>query len=240
MTDDRANIFKSRLFRFILPVLLAFACYAAWKIYDIYTNTGFVSKAALSKPNDIKMGTLPPPVPSPVRASSGVPVLETKAPDTRPKEPPLAAEAPITAPSDRVQDLSNKYRLRVSGFWEGRGRRGGIIEWREGSGTLIKSYTFDELQGMGYTVMSNNFGTVATLVNGPIHFIATMWALDSNQGVLNNAQTDIVRGRQFDGSNSIYAPSQDAQSRSSKPAEPQIIEKEPETSIVHRTIKMTK
>lgn len=203
--DSRANIFKSKFFRYILPLSLALGCVAVWKVSDVFTN-GF------SQPKKVATNSAGFPIASSVVPGANVLVPSQPAPPTAvkppsvegPKEPMLPSERPISAPQDRVQILSEKYRLRVGGYWEGRGKKNGFIEWRDDNNTLKNRFTFDEMQGFGYTVMSNQFGTVATIVNGPIHFVATAWGLDSNSGVMNQQQQESVRGSQS--ASSSYTP----------------------------------
>lgn len=187
LSDSRANIFKSRLFKYTIPIAMLCAAYGAYYVYGLF-HDGFV------KPAQVVVSPKTTPVSQHAPGLVSLPVAAAVLSPEKAKEPPLPSETVIDAPQDRIQLLSAKYRMRVAGFWEGRGKRNGFIEWRESSGTLINRFTFDEVQGMGYTVMSNQFGTVVTLVNGPIHYIATMWSLDTNQGVLNQQQVDSTKG----------------------------------------------
>lgn len=186
--DDRANVFKSKFFRLVMPFALVVGCVGLWKLYDVGQNGFGPSKPSMQAPKPVQTGP-GTPIPTPAVYTPTTPVPLASA-----KEAPLPSEAPISAPQDRVQQLSQKYRIRVGGYWEGRGKRNGFIEWRDESNTLRNRFTFDEMQGMGYTVMANQFGTVVTIVNGPIHFIATMWPLDSHEGVANQAQVESTRG----------------------------------------------
>lgn len=225
--DARANIFKSNFFRFVIPAGFVIAALGAWYVYGVF-QTGFVKTPPSKSAPSLSQESLGSGVPSNVSIPSIKAVL---GPD-KAKEPPLPSEAVIDAPQDRIQALSSKYRIRVGGYWEGRGKRNGFVEWREVSGTLVNRLTFDEVQGMGYTVMANQFGTVITLVNGPIHYIATMWPLDSNQGVANQQQIDSTRGPQQ--STFVATPDSPIVQAPPKPL-PQIGELPPGTNPPHRT-----
>lgn len=195
--DKRSNILYSKFFRVVLPLAFAFGSVGAWYFYDVMHNGFATEKTKKVVANaQLNLGAKQS-LPIPDNAPSVVVSQQKPVDSQKLKESSLPSEAPIDAPQDRVQILSSKYRLRVAGYWEGRGKRNGFIEWRDESGTLRNRFTFDEMQGMGYTVMANQFGTVVTLVNGPIHYIATMWALDSHEGVANQQQIDATRGNSY-------------------------------------------
>lgn len=196
-TDDRANVFKSKTFRFLLPLAGIMTLLGIAYLVSFFRAETFVKEE-----------------PPKQTQSAPATVLPVASPTPQPLAKPLALPSPVepvqkvgerlmsendfsaTSPQDRVQTLSGKYRLRVGGFWEGRGKRNGFIEWRDDSNTIKARYSFDELQGMGYTVMSNQFGTVVTLVNGPAHYLATMWPIDSSFAQPNQEQVRAMDGRQ--------------------------------------------
>lgn len=185
--DDRANVFKSSFFKFVLPLVAILMLLCIWHVVGFFRNTPVKEAPAKTQvANPVgHVSAASTPVVSP--SSSPTPVKK--------ESEKLFSETDfsLTSPQDRVQTLSAKYRLRVGGFWEGRGKRNGFVEWRDDGKTLIAQYSFDDLQGMGYTVMSNQFGTVVTLVNGPAHFMATMWPLDSSLGRANEQTLSTVK-----------------------------------------------
>lgn len=189
--DDRAVVWKKPYIKYGVPIALVMVISGLSSIYDFFVHPkiGMKPQANIVAPSAPSFNAVVP-----VRES--LPPASVKKPE-EPKEM-LHSETPIEAPQDRVQMLSKKYRLRVGGYWEGRGKRNGYIEWRSDGGALVNRFTFDEMAGFGYTVMANQFGTVVTIVNGPVHYVATMWPLDFDKGVASQRALD-QSGRNLSG-----------------------------------------
>lgn len=180
LVDGRAVIWNRPLFRYILPafgaLFLAALIYVVW-----FFKSGAAVPSKSSEPIDG------------ARQFSGGQVVSAPAPLPAPASAPVSASAPggangaplplpqslsLSEPKDVVESLNERGRIRLLGFVRVGDSLRGLVEWRDSALNLVHAMTFLELSGLGYMVMTNQTGTIATLRKGDTEIVALAWPLD--------------------------------------------------------------
>lgn len=191
--DDRANIFRSKVFRKWLP-LYSVAALAAL-VYVVWAFSGGLAgnlnekaqKQAVKekpKPESFKVETKPGEL-AQVEYQQGKPV------DLRPVT--IGQSAPISEPADFIDDLNGKYRIRLGGSVRGERRAVGFIEWRDTDLGVKERLSFVQLQGLGWLVMISTDGGLAILQKGSRRVIASAWPIEDQRGRVTEAQTAQIK-----------------------------------------------
>lgn len=177
--DPRSVIWNHPFFKRwgrIALVVLAGCAWYVWHLFHGGLQESIVKKnpmAQASGPISTETKTVPAPTPM---------TAKDRFPD--PLEPP-----------DVIEDLTTKNKIRLLGWWRVGQKTDGLIEWRDAGNTLVHKMTFTDLGGLGWTVMVNQSATIATLVKGPAHFVATAWPIDRAEGRTSETTQQIVSGR---------------------------------------------
>lgn len=102
-------------------------------------------------------------------------------PASVPAPEPEKQIAEPTPPADIVQELSQKNRIRLIGYWKDGAATNALIEWRDSGAGLVHSMNSRDLSGLGWNVFVNQDGTIATMQKGSVRLIATSWQIDTRQ-----------------------------------------------------------
>lgn len=191
--DDRANIFRSKVFRKWLP-LYGVAALAALA-YVVWAFTGGLAGNLNDK--------------APQQAKKQKPQTETIRVETNPGEHAqteyrqgkpvelrpisLSQPAPLVEPADFIDDLNSKYRIRLGGSVRGERRAVGVIEWRDTDLGVKERLTFVQLQGLGWLVMISADGGLAILQKGSRRVVASSWPIEDTRGRVTEAQQAQIR-----------------------------------------------
>lgn len=171
--DPRGVIWNHPLFRRWLPLaLLVFLGlgYYVWGLFHGGLESSINKKIA------------PAPVANTQVASNVVLGGAVAAPAAPSVVSRVAAVVEPKEPLDYVEDLNSRARVRLVGFVRVGSITKGWIEWRDASNNLVDNLSFLDLAGLGYVVMVNQTGTVASLRKGPTMITAVSWPIDKAMG----------------------------------------------------------
>lgn len=204
--DDRANIWKSPVFRKWIPIYCV--CALVGLGYIIYAfNGGLVKdpkkepvKEAAAKPQATpetrtEVRTVPAPqiAPSvPTQAATSQENREGKLIGTRPEIIPVNQLQPVSSP-DYIEQLSSRYRVRLGGLIKGRKHMEGIIEWRDESDGVKEVLSLRDVSGLGWLLLLSPDGTVGTLQKGDHRYVVTQWPLRDIRGRVTEAQNQQIK-----------------------------------------------
>lgn len=195
--DDRANIWKTPMFRKWLPLGLVISVIAIG--YIVYLFRGGLADMTTRK-SDQAAGTgeyrkqlSSEELLRQVDKGAGL-VERTKAeqlqkekPVSKPKEPELSA------PSDWVAELVKKYRPRLAGYVSGSGRTLGSVEfWGDGQ-DIRERLSFHQLGGLGWLVLVAPDGSIATMQRGEVKVVVTTWPIDEGRTKVSDARNNEIR-----------------------------------------------
>lgn len=186
--DERANIFKSAMFRKWLPILgVCVLCSIGYMVYLF--NGGLAPATASVKP---------------VRVTETITKSEGGKEQTRQfvdgKEYVLADKAKdkakdendpvkITAAKineldlpDVVAELSKNNRIRLGMILRTAKHTRVIVEWRDASQRVVESMDNDDLEMLGWHVATTNNNRMVILANPEKRFVATAWPIETQEG----------------------------------------------------------
>lgn len=191
--DDRANIFRSKVFRKWIP-LYSVAALAAL-VYVVWAFTGGLAGNINDKAQKQAVKEQPKPETLKVDVKAGeLPQVEYqlgKPAELRPVS--FGQPSAIAEPADFIDDLSSKYRIRLGGSVRGERRAVGYIEWRDTDLGIKERLSFVQLQGLGWLVMLSTDGGLATLHKGSRRVIASAWPIEDQRGRVTEAQTAQIK-----------------------------------------------
>lgn len=185
--DDRANIFKSAMFRKWLP-MLGVAVVAAVG-YIIYLFNGGLAPA----------GPKPVKVTETVTTSSGGQKEQTRQfidgkefvpagvdkdkdkPETEPVKTSETKHNEIDLP-DVVSELSRSNKIRLGLIVRTAKRTRVIVEWRDSSYRVVEQMDEDDLEMLGWHVATTNNNRMVILASPERRLIATAWPLETKEG----------------------------------------------------------
>lgn len=198
--DDRANIFKTAVFRKWVPLYGAVALVALWYVYHAFT--GGLAKSTEKPPEapakaqavpDTKAAPIPQNEPrSPAQPVQTQEYKDGKMVGTRPMIIPANEVQPAYQP-DYIEQLSNRYRVRLGGLIRGARHTEGVIEWRDESDGVMESLSLRDVSGMGWLLLLSPDGTVGTLQKADRRYVVTQWPLRDTKGRLTASQTEQLR-----------------------------------------------
>jgi len=175
--DSRASLLSSKMVRVGLPVMLAVAYLAFNYVWGFFHSDGTQFQKGAKSPHVQTSGTKPA---SPaVVAPQPVDVAAVN-----------AARAAAAAPkvTDYIAQISDKWRVRLSGLIEGRDRTVVLLEWLDDSLHRRERLTGGELMKLGWVVQVEAPGVVK-LSKGELTVLATAWPIDTD-GAISERQLD--------------------------------------------------
>jgi len=196
--DDRANIFKTAVFKKWVPIYIVVAVGALG--FVIYAFSGGLAK---TPPKPQPAATAPAQPAQPIQPAQ-TRTIEPDAPKTQPgqvgvyQDGKLVGTRPEIIPANTVQpalqpdyieQLTNRYRIRLTGVIQGSGHSTGIVEWRDESDGIKEQLTFRDVSGFGWLLLLSPDGTVGTMTKADRRYIVTAWPLQDTRGRLTEQQT---------------------------------------------------
>lgn len=172
-TDKRANFVRQWVVG-SLPICIGLAVwggYTAWKFFH-------------------------PPEPAKQVAAAGpvkaAPPTVAMAPASVQTEAPKGEVAKDSRSAQEVyfSDLTTKYRPRLAGLIEAKGRVDGVVEWVDGGARVFERLTLDQLRDLGTAVQLTR-GTVRLTLGGWSQLV-TMWPTQA-EGVVSQARLNEMR-----------------------------------------------
>lgn len=176
--DERANIFKSAMFRKWLPILgvavLAAVCYIIYlfngglapstpkpvKVVETVTTNAGTAQAKTVTTIDGKEQGKEPAKDEPIKVAKG----ESKSD---------AMDLP-----DIVGELSKSNRIRLALIVRTAKRTRVIVEWRDASGQIIDQMDDDDLETLGWHVATTNNNRMVILASPEKRLIASAWPIE--------------------------------------------------------------
>lgn len=200
-SDDRANIFKSAIFRKWLPLYGAVAVVALGYVVYVFQGNGLVKEEKTAKAPaqgqpvapKVQPGEKPQQPPSLFGgASPGQSQASGNLIGTRPEMLPANQVQPLYQ-ADYIEQLTNKYRIRLAGLVRGAKRTLAVLEWRDEADGIKESITHETVMGFGWMLLISPDGSVATLQKGDRRYVVTQWPLQDGKGRLSQNQNDQVK-----------------------------------------------
>jgi zona occludens toxin len=167
--DSRTNILKTPLFRIYLPVAFAIAMSAAYWLYGFFHP---VANAPISPPVQQKVvsnATTALPAPAgPVNA----PVVPNSSPQSKP------SSALNYTPDRYPVYLLENYRPRLAALVRSSSKIMGIVEFLDDSFHVKDSFTFKQLESLGWTVTPTEQGVYLHRYKDDLMILVTQWPID--------------------------------------------------------------
>ena len=177
--DERANVWNSKVLKRTLPIYLVIAVIALGVVVWAFKG-GIVKEEA--KPKEAKSETK-----QEIKTATPAPAAPVAVPQAAPVKEQAAEYMPLPA-ADIVDHFTAKYRARLAGFIEFRGKRQGFIEWRDTDNGVREVLTLNALQGLGWLVLVSPDGQMAMLQKVDRKYYVTAWPIDNVMGTLSQQQ----------------------------------------------------
>lgn len=195
--DDRANIFKSAIFRRWLPLYGVVFIVALGVV--IWAFKGGIVGDAAKEPAKAQPAPAQPAPPPPQPRREPPPQQEQKIVP----EPPNKNSTPVfkisehevqpVQQADFIDDLCKKYRIRLGGVIRGVRQTTAVIEWRNEQDGLAEQLRLHDVSGFGWMVMISADGRIATMQKGDRRYVVTSWPLQDERGRATEVQQQAVR-----------------------------------------------
>lgn len=201
--DDRANVWKSPMFRKWIPLAGFVALIGIG--YIVHLFRGGLVDTPKEPAKTAQASTVKPVKVTETLTTSGPgqpekTVVLTNAEPVK-KEPEKAAAdrtGDFDIP-DLVADLSKDNRIRVAGYIRSANRTKVIIEWRDTANKVVDSLTNSDLESLGWHVLADNEGRIVVLARPGQRLLATAWPIDEPVGkVLTEEKAKIAAVGQRD------------------------------------------
>lgn len=198
LVEERAVIWNSPIFRRWLPLAGVVACVCVWYVWDFF-HGGFEKSLPSSKNASVVVKSVSPTVqPASLVSSVSSPAAPASAASSSVLNGPLPPH-----PIDLLQSLTLSYSIRLGGVVRQlTGRVAGWVEWRGASGELIRSLTFRQIEGLGYSLWVDTSGASAVLARGDYRLLIMQWAVDKREAAVSETQN-----RKISGADSLSAAS---------------------------------
>lgn len=205
--DERANVWTHPILKKWMPAFGVVLDFSIYQIFSFFSgNNGL--------PNDQKN---PPPAaqtpahlqsaPAPVAlppgfTPTGSPPVASPIP-TQPPPAPLdrpsgaseykslvgAAQSLPDDPTDAIDDLSKRLRIRFGGYARMGDQVKGFLDWHDASYEAVEHLSFDQVKNFGWTVFISADGDFAEIRKGRRSYIATTWPIP-HRGTTNPTTID--------------------------------------------------
>lgn len=177
--DKRASIWASPIFRKWLPIFVVCAGFGIYYLWDALggggIERGINKNAKPATPQTAKQTTVQPVGAKP---PSPVPVVELKRYE-----------------KDFVQDLSERYRLRVSAIIKSAKKATATFEWYDESLRVQERLSMRSIVRFGYAVELDSDMETATITKGAVTYVATQFPLET-YGQTSERQQQQIQGRE--------------------------------------------
>lgn len=179
--DKRQNIFNSKAFKQYIPYCLVALGLAGWYLYSSFKGGG------LEKSLGGQHAGATPTMSAPAASSA-----------TLAKTTPAVPVPEKKYEKDFVQDLSERYRLRLSAVIRGQGKMTAMFEWFDDGLRSVEHLTMVQLTRLGYEVLISPELDSATITKGKVMYVATQFPLETTARVSDARQREIAGGDRAD------------------------------------------
>jgi zona occludens toxin len=205
--DERANVWNNPVLKKWLPVYGGVFIVACYLVYDAFAGDTLTKNAldqeaknkAQSTPAQV-VNPAPQPVQNPLPTATPQPAQKTATnsftggSNVQPKTPLFIDENVIPdPPPDLIDHLSQKGRIRLTGFIRKGNQSEGWIEWRSDSFAVLERMSFSTLKTLGWNVLVNQEMDMAILQNYHKRYIATVWPLPDPQGKITENKNEEIK-----------------------------------------------
>lgn len=170
LKDDRATVWGSGLFRYVIPSALFVAVWGGIELWGYFHPDAPVESPPSDKPRPVAV--VAPPVA--VGAAPSAPTAPSRVSDTAVRDRLAFDIAPARS---MLGDLSAEHRIRLAAVLVSGGRVDGVVEWVADGGRVIHRLTFRQLRDLGVTVEPRG-DAGAILRSGSGAWLATTWPTD--------------------------------------------------------------
>ncbi len=167
--DKRANIWNSKVFRRWIPLFGVVFVAALGYLYWAFYGGGLAGQTTSTLPPSKPVTPAPATTPQPAARPPGQTVIT----DAVPAEP--------KKPADLIEDLSKKYRLRVSAILRSSKGESAMFEWYDEGLKLKERMTLFTIVKLGYTVHLDDDMRYAIVSKDQLQFVATQFSTE-NEG----------------------------------------------------------
>jgi zona occludens toxin len=175
--DSRAVIWNTWAFKVAIPGFVAVLAFAGWYLYGLLWGGELMQPEKTTKPAHVQPVEQPP--------ARQVQHIEDIAP-VRHQEP-----QPKHEPPDYVQDITAKWRPRLSGWMMMGAKIEGVIEWYDASLRKQEQLSVNQLVSLGYSYEYRS--ELLVIRKGEWETIVTTWPMEAI-GRLSQAQNREVGG----------------------------------------------
>lgn len=162
LKDDRATVWGSGLFRYIIPAALFVAVWGGIELWGYFHPDAPAEATPVGKPRPVAAA-------APVSAPAPAGPARVSVPAVRDR---LAFD--IAPARSMLDDLSTEHRIRLAAVLVSGGRVDGVVEWVADGGRVIHRLTFRQLRDLGVTVEPRG-DAGAILRSGSGAWLATTW-----------------------------------------------------------------
>jgi len=187
LTDDRANVLKSKAFRVYLP---AFGLLALLGIgYTVYLFSGGLSKGEEKKPQPVAVRTEIEETGKPKRIiTEGQQVQPVKVATVERIQKASDDDWP-----DPINDHAKEYKIRLAGAIRSAKDTRIVIEFRDKSNQIIDQFTTAQLKQLGWGVMVADDLSMVSLAKLGQRHLATAWPIAEPVGRASKQLDEQIR-----------------------------------------------
>ncbi|MBB5190716.1 zona occludens toxin [Silvimonas terrae] len=183
--DDRANILKTKAFRFWLPLAAVGGVLAISYLWHFFHASPVKVPEKPKQSVAYQVPQNPTVVPQSVQPAQLHPVASAAA-----SAPAVADTSKAYSPEQYPVDLFSKYRPRLSAMISGHNHIEGRIEVLDDSFHLKEEFTFAQLRAMGWGVAETERGVFLTRRSDGLRYLVTQWPIDPFGRTSDYAQRD--------------------------------------------------
>ncbi len=182
--DDRANIFKSSVFTFWIPLFIACLAVAGYYLWGFFHNTDIVKLPPRVPDPVVSTVTNPLPVNAPHTGFQSVNVSETTS------KPPDKPTTKAIEYSNFIEKFLEEYRPRLASVVLSRDKKLMLakIDFYQ-SERIYQSFNIEQLKEFGYLVEYKTFGVLISK-NGK-QYPVTPWPLDLQRNVPDKVKPEL-------------------------------------------------
>ncbi|MBQ0725493.1 MAG: hypothetical protein KBT51_08880 [Cycloclasticus sp.] len=178
LRDDRANIFKTKMFRYGLPAVFLVGFFAVSHLISFFQTP---LNAAEKEKNVISSTSSGAPS---TRAHSNRDNTQVQSNDARMAIKEAKQEIiGHDQTTDYIETLAKNYRLRLGGYIESNTKKMGFVQFFDNSLRQKELFTFIEMESLGWTIENTIAGVVATKKETKL--LIRAWPLESFGKVSN-------------------------------------------------------
>lgn len=175
--DKRASIWQHPIFKKWGPIFLVLLAVACWQVYKTW-NGGLQKMAGAEEPKKHEKEKA---------QSSAAPAPTSTASAPQPEQ-----KTATPKDGDIVREMSEKYRLRVSGIIKSAHRQHAVFEWYDESMRVKERMTMLMVAQLGYAVTLDDDMQYATLEKGGSKYVATQFPTESDGRISESKNREIA------------------------------------------------